>query len=190
MWHGARRSGKSGTLVTWEKSAMLGGSTFFFVLKASWLTFLAMGKTRISISKRMGICFRSPHMETPCISWILSQTDTPWMFSSQHYFLRRVFIFSSSALKIHRAGLSSSSADPHTHRNSAGLGSAGKHPKLGNIPKMRAATIMGKPWKTMVYLVYLADDSWLRGWLTLRSSNMGRRIHQKSHLTGAKTLDG
>ena len=60
MWHGARRSGKSGKsgtlrspMVTWGERVVLGGSTFFFVLKASWLTFLAMGKTRISISKRM-----------------------------------------------------------------------------------------------------------------------------------------
>ena len=160
------------------------------------------------------------------------------MFSSQYYFSRRVFIFSSSALKNHRTGLSSSSADPHTHRNSAGLGSAGKHPKLGNIPKMRAATIMGKPWFTCWWFmaswlayppvikhhrslnggfsshVFLGEDH--RPFLypvlcgdkppevphipqsyhhDVRANNLypgypGRKILQKFHLTGAKTLDG
>jgi hypothetical protein len=172
MWHGARRSGKSGKsgtlrspMVTWGGRVVLGGSTFFFVLKASWLTFLAMGKTRISISKRM-FFFKDHRTWRLLVSHESCHRPIHHECSHHNIIFRGGFsFFPVQLLKITELGFP---AHPqiriHTGIQLA-LVQLESIQNLGIFPRWE----LPQSWENHGLL---ADDSWLRGWLTLPSSNI------------------
>ena len=132
-----------------------------------WSDFsIAMGKTWISTSKRMFFFLRSPHMETPWI-WMNLVTDrytmnvlitTLFFQEGFHFFQFSSQISPSWAFQlIHRSAYTQEFSWPWFSWKASKTWEYSQDESCHN-------------GKTMVYL---ADDSWFRGWLTLRSSNMG-----------------